>query len=225
MVSVSDIQTISPCSAYWLANTGNNDLNVCFDITDPNTYPFEVGYDFDQEVRRLIYKVHYKEVRLKCIMDDSYYALDKLVQFVRDHVRDKFDLEKKMPVRVPLMRIANPGPIPKSLLQKRLFFLYIAKQVAHGLTTPGEAARQYGIDKVNIWIWTNIYLNYGEDSFFRSEPTFTPEKEEEIIRKHYENKYTVAYTCSRIRLFSRTRLKNMRLRVLRRTKRPTSSSP
>ena len=215
MAEFSTIQTlnnVTPVYGYWLADAGHPLANQFFDLTEPITYPFRLSSHEEAEIKELIRGLKHKVFYVTCFYDldeEARTTLCQLLAKVRQAALDKCPVSnKRIPTYTGYRHYKN-NQLSKEKLQKRLFFLHLAKQIVAGCETTGSVALKYNIDKTNVAIWLSIFLTHGEEAFYAPEPQYSKEDEELIASKHLKNGNSVALTCAQALLFSRKRLHNM----------------
>ena len=208
-ISTKDFRNYTPCAGYWLADSGSPYADCFFDLTKPDEFPFELTNEEKWAFRSLLKDTHYLSVPIKCFNIGPGFRSSKiepLLEFVRRKAQDNLDINK---LPVPVSSFTRSEITDPRLLQKRLFFLHIAKKVVAGLETYSSAAAKYGIDKVNIKIWVSMYLSYGEKIFYLRDARLTPQEEAAIVKKHLDNGDSVVFTCTDNFIFSSNRFRNI----------------
>lgn len=206
----NDLRAYNFVNAYWLHGIAEPFGSMFFNIADVNNYPFAMADWQRHEMARLAANVRYRDVTIRVVDTEDLASsrnFNDLLTMVRQCVSEQIGVDSGVPYKHEVSLPTSSSPLTPDVIQKRLFFLYIAKRIVAGLDTPASAARRFGVSKINARIWSSILLTHGEDSFFEYEPVFHREKQREIVDQYRNFRCNAVYACSQLRFFSYARLK------------------
>ena len=212
---IVDPRNITPCLGHWLKGLGPKFDNLFFNLKDIENYPFELPNELGSKISQLLYKAGTYNGILQYFSTagpSSRGFLEEAVTIIRNYIIDNYKTKKNV-VRSDYDRSrSSKDHLPKEELERRLFYLHIAKQVVHRSEAPSLLALRYGLDKINVKIWTTIYLTKGESAFFDRGTSYSRDDEKRIIRQHIDSGASIDETCARYLIFTHNRFKHMRRR-------------
>ena len=206
----NDLRNFAFRKGYWLADAWNYIADSYFDILDPESYPFQLNDNDLYEIKNIIKKIRISEITIEGI--DMHYELhrarvSKLLNEIRNIAMK--NLDAKVTPEIHKKAIHHKEMVPQHKLEKRIFFLYVAKQVVSGAESVASAARKFKVSRVNVAIWVAILLDHGEDVFLHADPFFNPDIERTLVSIYlYEDK-SIPSICSRFLIFNRKHLRHM----------------
>lgn len=208
---------VTPAEGYWLADLPAPYNTAYFDISNRKSFPIELPPEVSREICNNITGLHTRSILIKAIDKNNLYNLQIILSALRNLCIQKLNLHKEIPkAEKGIQSCFTRAGIPsRDKLSQRLFFLYVAKQVVSGKESFSSIASKFNLDKVNVRIWTSIYLTHGEDVFLNGNPMLTDERRAYIAQSHLKNKQSVVFTCASNLIFSRRRLKNILRRHFR----------
>ena len=198
----------TPLRGKWLYDVNLIYTTQIFDITDPDTYPREIFITDRHLLEQAIAEFHdthdylgrplTKIIESELIPDDSILIppLFKIVKFVRKCAARSLNHWVIQNGYKQMNPFLEDQPIPKEEIEKRRFFLRLAREVIFRKESPNALGKWYNINPTNILIWVHMFLNHGPSCFFQKSISFPRELEWVIPYNYYAYKTTIPHICS-----------------------------
>lgn len=203
----------------WLYGADPDLSMYYFSLLDPAFYPpcvkIRDEHLLHEAVKRFYHKLHLYSVgkNFNGWVPDDHKELSRCLMDILNIVRNDVSFTHHLRTAICPRREAQPlltdEDIPVNDRPTRFRMLLIAKMIVFSGLTPQLAAQKFGVNPTNAFIWANILLTHGPESFFKKEWTFTPTLEKAIAYVHRQNHDTPEHTCIRTAIFNHTRLKRI----------------